>query len=287
MIRNAVIKGTGYVLIHGPDFMIHNGTTQSTERIVNPKSEYLTALPVHIRSYEQAVTYPPNQVYIGNMKPEDLTGYEFPWYDKEVVGADRYGKLGEIMPQDEFLGLVQICDVFDLVFLDKEFAGSIKVKLAAHPLLDDSILARLKDGVEHNEIVRFVEEEHAEPLYHEGKLIGYVKRGHDIDVSLTAHVLLENLVYKASGVLSLLHLVKSSGIAKEDIDYVIDCSEEACGDMNQRGGGNFAKAEAEIAGLVNATGSDTRGFCAAPTHALIEAAALVKSGTFKNVVVFA
>ncbi|MFA5634475.1 MAG: glycine/sarcosine/betaine reductase complex component C subunit alpha, partial [Anaerovoracaceae bacterium] len=46
-------------------------------------------------------------------------------------------------------------------------------------------------------------------------------------------------------------------------------------------------AEAEIAGLVNATGSDTRGFCAAPTHALIEAAALVKSGTFKNVVVFA
>ena len=275
------------MLIHGPDFVIHNGTTQTTERIVNPSSEYLTALPGHIRSYEQAVSYPPNQVYIGNMKPEDLTGYEFPWYDKEVAGADRYGKLGEIMPQDEFLGLVQICDVFDLVFLDKEFVSSIKNKLAAHPLLDDSILARLKEGVEHKEIVRFVEEEHAEPLHHEGKLIGYVKRGHDIDVSLTAHVLLENLVYKASGVLSLLHLVQSSGVAKEDIDYVIDCSEEACGDMNQRGGGNFAKAEAEIAGLVNATGSDTRGFCAAPTHALIEAAALVKSGAFKNVIIFA
>ena len=30
--------------------------------------------------------------------------------------------------------------------------------------------------------------------------------------------------------------------------------------MNQRGGGNFAKAAAEIAGLPNATGSDTRGF---------------------------
>jgi hypothetical protein len=32
--------------------------------------------------------------------------------------------------------------------------------------------------------------------------------------------------------------------------------------MNQRGGGNFAKSVAEIAGLPNTTGSDIRGFCA-------------------------
>jgi hypothetical protein len=57
--------------------------------------------------------------------------------------------------------------------------------------------------------------------------------------------------------------------------------------MNQRGGGNFAKAIAELAGAANATGSDTRGFCAAPTHALIQAAALVKSGVYKNVAVVA
>ena len=73
----------------------------------------------------------------------------------------------------------------------------------------------------------------------------------------------------------------------DEIDYVIDCCEEACGDMNQRGGGNFAKAAAEIAGLNNATGSDTRGFCAGPTHAFISAASLVKAGTYKHVVVVA
>ncbi len=50
---------------------------------------------------------------------------------------------------------------------------------------------------------------------------------------------------------------------------------------------NFAKSIAEIAGLQNATGSDTRGFCAAPTHALIQAAALVKAGIHKNVMVVA
>ena len=71
------------------------------------------------------------------------------------------------------------------------------------------------------------------------------------------------------------------------VDYVIDWSEEACGDMNQRGGGNFAKAAAEIAGLVNASGSDSRGFCAGPAHAIVQAASLVKAGTFKNVVVTA
>ena len=57
--------------------------------------------------------------------------------------------------------------------------------------------------------------------------------------------------------------------------------------MNQRGGGNFAKSAAEIAGLANATGSDARGFCAAPAHAMIEAAALVASGAYKTVVVTA
>ena len=88
---------------------------------------------------------------------------------------------------------------------------------------------------------------------------------------------------KATSVLALLYAVRNAGIEKADVEYVIDCAEEACGDMNQRGGGNFAKAAAEVAGLVSASGSDARGFCAAPTHALIEAAALVKSGAYKCV----
>ena len=97
----------------------------------------------------------------------------------------------------------------------------------------------------------------------------------------------ENLVSKASSVLALIHLVKNSGIDAGEIEYVIDCSEEACGDMNQRGGGNFAKAAAEIAGLTGASGEDVRGFCAAPTHAMITAAALVKAGVYKHVAVTA
>ena len=284
---NCVVKGTAYTLVNAPDMLIHNGTTQTTEMIVNPDSEYLKQLPKHLRKYEDVVNYLPNQVYIGNKTPDALAELEAPWFDKLMTGADRFGPFGEIMPQDEFYLLMQTCDVFDLLKLEKSFVDKVKPAFEKHPLMSADILERVKEGVEMSEIEHFVNDEHAEGLYHDTKLVGYVKRGHDVDVNLNAHVLHENLVSKATSVLSLLHLIKSTGIEKESVDYVIDCSEEACGDMNQRGGGNFAKAAAEIAGLINATGSDTRGFCAAPTHALIVAASLVAAGTFKNVVVTA
>ena len=146
-------------------------------------------------------------------------------------------------------------------------------------------MARVHEGFELSEIEQFVNNDGAEGLYYGETLVGCVKRAHDIDVNLSAEVMHENLVNKASSVLAVLHSLKSTGVAKEDVEYVIDCSEEACGDVNQRGGGNFAKAVAEIAGLVNATGSDARGFCAGPAHALIEAASLVKAGAYKTVAV--
>ena len=57
--------------------------------------------------------------------------------------------------------------------------------------------------------------------------------------------------------------------------------------MNQRGGGNFAKAIAEIAGLIMLQVQILRGFCAAPTHALIKLQRLLKQVCYKNVVVVA
>lgn len=284
---NGVIQATGYVLVHAPDMLVHNGTTQTSERLLNAESEYLKQIPQHLRSYRQAVEYPPNQTYIGNLTPGELAKIEQPWYEKPMINASRSGKYGEIMPQEEFLLLLQACDVFDLVWLSDAFVARVKPQLEQHPLMGEEILARIKDGADLDTVRRFVGEEHAEPLYHAGELVGYVKRAHDIDGNLSAHVMLENIVSKATSVLALLHLVHNAGIEKSAVDYVIDCSEEACGDMNQRGGGNFAKAAAEIAGLSGATGCDIRAFCAAPAHALIQAASLVAAGTYRNVVVTA
>lgn len=288
MSNYAVIKGASYILAAAPDMVLHNGTTQTTEMVVNPESEYLKELPNHLRSFDDVLAYIPNQVYIGNMTNKELAATEFPWYDKKASEPKRYGKYGEIMPQDEFLGLIQICDVFDLVKLEPEFAKSVKEKLTAHGMLKQEqidILDKNTDGID--EIERLVKEEHAEGLYNDFKLVGAVKRAHDVDANLSAHVMLENLVTKASSVLAMLHLIKVTGIDPATVDYVVDCCEEACGDMNQRGGGNFAKAAAEVVGLSGATGSDVRGFCAGPSHAILDAASLVKAGTFKNVIVTA
>lgn len=284
---NSVLKAAGYILAHTPDMVIHNGTTQTTERVVNPDSEYLKVLKDHLRTYDEVVKYPPNQAYIGNITPDELSKYAMPWHDKEAPDASKYGKFGEIMPQEEFIGLMQICDVFDLVKLEKNFASLSKNLLIENKLISSDLVGQIKEGEELDTIMKFIEEEHAEPLYNNGEVVGCVKNAHDVDTNLSAHVLFENLVSKASCAFSIINMLDKNNINKDDIDYVIDCCEEACGDMNQRGGGNFAKAAAEIAGLNNATGSDVRGFCAGPAHAMVHAAALVKSGTFKNVIVCA
>jgi len=283
----AVAKAAGYILVHTPDMIIHSGTTQTIEKAANPDSEYLKQIPKHLRSFEEVISYPPNQVYIGSIRPEELNNYETPWYDKQVEGSKREGKLGEIMPQDEFIALMKISDVFDLVKLSKSFTSMVKEKLNKHSLITEEMISKLKDGDEIDDINKYINDHHAEAIYNNNEIIGCVKRAHEVDINLNAHVIFENLVVKASGALAFMHLLDKNNIDPTSIDYVIECSEEACGDMNQRGGGNFAKAIAESVGAINATGSDTRGFCAAPTHALIQAAALVQSGTYENVVIVA
>jgi len=285
-MNNAVIKAAGYVLVHTQDMIMHNGTTQTVEKLNNPESEYLKAVPKHLRKFEEVVNYAPNQVYIGNMTPDQLAEVEKPWHDKDVPNATRDGKFGEIMPQEEFILMLKNADVFDLVLLEADFLAAHKDQYAKHDLITEEEIAQLGEGVALAEIEEAVAN-HAEAIYHNEKLVGCVKKAHDVDPNLNAHVMFENLVVKASGVLSFKHLIAKSNIDVNDIDYVIECSEEACGDMNQRGGGNFAKAIAEAVGAVNATGSDLRGFCAAPVHALISAASLVKAGTYKNVVIVA
>ena len=280
-----VLKGAGYILVHTPDMIVQNGATCSVERVTNPDSEFLKEVGNHIRSYKEVVDYLPNQVYIGNLRPEVLKGYDLPWCEKENEGK-RKGRFGEIAPQDEFFALMQICDVFDLVVLTEEFVNEVKPEIEKNYPELKPFMDKLK-GSDADESRKFAEENHSEKLFNNGKFVGYVKRAHDVDVNLSAHTMLENIVVKASGVMAAIQLLRNTDIKPEDIDYVIECSEEACGDINQRGGGNFAKSIAEIAGLENATGSDTRGFCAAPAHALVNAAAHVKAGIHKNVMVVA
>ncbi|ATW27213.1 glycine/sarcosine/betaine reductase complex component C subunit beta [Candidatus Formimonas warabiya] len=284
-----VVKGAAYALIQATDMLIHHGTTQTSERRKNPVSEHLGKLPEYLRSFQDAVSYAPNQVYIGNMAPDDLKDISRPWYRAPVAGASREGKYGEIMPEDEFLGLMKIVDVFDLVVLEEQFQAAVQEKITGHPILGGmKDLDKLSKNPGHAEkISKLVEGYLAQPMYFKGRLVGCVKKAHEFDEALSGQVMFENLVCKASAVFALKLLLAKTELQAEEVEYIIECSEEACGDMNQRGGGNFAKAIGEMCGCIHATGSDTRSFCAGPAHALVEAAALAQSGVYKNVVVLA
>lgn len=280
-----VVKKASYILVNTPDMVIHNGTTQTLERQTNPNSEYLQNLKSSLRSFEEVVAYPPNQAYVGNITPEELGEIARPWLSNTIESADRFGKFGEIMPQDEFYGLMKISDVFDLVVLEEGFANEIREKLSVHPMLKAKAEKVIGDSFE--KVEDLVSNVGAEGLYIDGKLVGCVRRAHEFDPNLSAHYMLENLVVKASAVIAGMHLVDGLDIDINEIEYIVECSEEAIGDMNQRGGGNVAKAIGEVIGLNGATGIDMRGFCAGPSHALINASALVQSGIYKNVLVIA
>lgn len=282
-MAKVAIKGASYVMVHAPDLLIHNGSTQVGARLENPEHEYLKALPKYLRNFEEAVNYPPNQVYIGNLTHDDLSNIPEPWY-KDEKKASTKGPFGEIMSQSEFYILMKHADVFELVLLSKEFTKEATSLIEKNPLLKENNI-QLGEGVAIEDIEKMVKEHTAEGLYEKGKLIGCVKQAHATDENLSAHTMLENIATKASGIFAAWCMGKLEGIDMKNVEYILECSEEAAGDVNQRGGGNIAKSVGEKSGCVNASGSDVRGFCAAPVHALIHGAALVASGIFKNVLV--
>ncbi len=281
-----VIKAAGYILVHAPNIMMEHGTTVTMERSNNPDSDYLQKTVKSIRTFEQAVNYAPNQVYIGNLTPEKLQELPRPWY-QNLLTKDREGKYGDIIPENEFYAVMKIADSFQLVELEQEFAARIKNILAAKNMFSEKQLALLDRASERGHIEELINSGKADGLYENNQVVGCVRQAHESDPNLSAHVVFENLVAKASGVLALKNLLSKNHIDASLIDYIIETSEEAIGDMNQRGGGNLAKAIGEIAECNNATGVDMRAFCAGPAHGILTASALVQSGIFKNVVVMA
>jgi hypothetical protein len=281
-----VIKGCSYILVHVPNF-VRYGSKPFRDIPDNggPGGELERSIYEHVRRYEEAVSYPPNQVYIGNLHPDALHEIAQPWYEHPIVGAERQGKFGEIMPEEEWYAWLKIADDFDLVWLVPAFIAQMRERVASHPFLSGEDIQKLGEGVAMERIVEKVERDDALTLYYGGSLVGSMRRDHELDDTLKASVLLENLMAKASGALAMHHLFKRAGITPAEVDFILSCSEEAVGDRYNRGGGSLSKAIGEMCHCVNATGHDIKAFCAAPIHAIMDAACLVKAGVFERVVV--
>ncbi len=291
-IAQPVIRGVRFFLAHGPG-LIRYGSKPS--RDIARDAGLLEAIRGQTRDYAAAVAYPPNRVFLGALHPDALGELERPWFE-HTGGGERWGPHGELMPQEEFYGVLKLCDEARLVTLERDLTERVREALSHHPLIAPSDLERLGEGVTQQELARVLAEAEqgkglpAIPL--EGQSdggnfgpVGLLRAGHEDDPSLTAAVLLENLACKATAVMALRTLLAQEGIDPESVPYVLNSGEEAVGDRYQRGGGNLGKAVAEFSGCRLATGVDVKGFCAGPLHALAIAGGLVASRMFERVAV--
>jgi glycine/sarcosine/betaine reductase complex component C subunit beta len=245
----AAVDSCSLVLAHAPDLVRHG--SKPARELAADADGLLASLTGALRSYEQALGYAPHQVLIGNLRPEALWDVDRPWWAHPVEPL-RHGPFGVVVDEAELYRRMVESDSFGLLSLD----GS--------PAANGGLT-----------------------IHEAGAVAGSMAGAHDLDESLSASVLLENLACKATGALALEHLLQSTGLDPAEVPYVIGSGEEAVGDRYQRGGGNLAKAIAEQAGCGNASGSDVKAFCCGPVHALVVAGSLVASGVYPRVAVVA
>lgn len=280
-----VIRGVRFFLAHAPG-LVRYGSKPS--RDIKREPALAERIQAALRPFEAARDYPPTQVFLGRLHPDALHDLPRPWFGVGKPG-ERLGPHGEIAPEEELYGLLKIADAFDLVSLERGFVAQARAALSAHPLVTPANLARLGDGVADAEIAaRLAGTLSALPLtLRSGRRVGAIMAGHEVDATLSAGVLLENLATKVTAAMALRGLLVAEGIEAASIDYVLNSGEEAVGDRYQRGGGNLAKAVAAEAGCARATGVDVKGFCCGPLHALALAGGLVASRVFERVAVVA
>jgi len=284
-MRFPVITAVANVLAHAPG-LVRYGSKPLRDLAGDPG--LAGAITAHLRSYDAAVGYAPNQAYIGNRDPETLRALPRPWFNALDQGASADGAFGDFIDEAELLGLLKLCDRARLVQVDPAALGAARTGLNRRGLVSMAEMDGLVPGSD-DAIAKPIGSGDAIPLWLDGRVAGSIARGHEQDEALTANVLLENLAAKSTGVLALRRLLRQveHRLGPDDIEFVIAGSEEAVGDRYQRGGGNLAKAIAEAAGLGHATGFDVKSFCASTLYGVFNAAAMIQAGIFSRVVVVA
>jgi betaine reductase len=157
-MSNPVISGAAQVLAHAPGLARHGSKPRrELPKDAGVESSFLSSL----RTFDQAVAYPPHQAYIGAIHPRSMP--ERPWFETRDPQASRFASTGELMPETELLGLLAAVDHFDLLVLHEGVAEQAAAALAEHPLGKRMDLDRIERAV--GDVEKVVAEPGALPLH--------------------------------------------------------------------------------------------------------------------------
>src|SRR5688500_8985248 len=135
---DVVISAAAQVLAHVPGLARHGSKPR---RELPKNAEAAEKFAASLRTFDQAAAYPPHQAWIGNIHPRDLPAR--PW-SANAGEPQRAGRFGEVMPEEEFLGLLATVDDFELFALSPEAAEAAAAGLGAHPLAKVFALDRIQ-----------------------------------------------------------------------------------------------------------------------------------------------
>src|SRR5215211_211583 len=88
---SAAVHSCSLVLAHAPDLVRHGSkpTREHAAEEIAPK----------LRTFDEALGYPPHQVFLGNLRPEELWGIERPWW-AHPGEAKREGAFGVFIDEE-------------------------------------------------------------------------------------------------------------------------------------------------------------------------------------------
>lgn len=199
--RMPALKGISYFLAHVPG-MVRHGSKPSWE--IEREPSLLNLILNHLQTFEQVIHYPPDQVFVGNLDPDDLLQMECAQCRNFILDALRWGAFGEMMSEGELYGVMKVCDKFQPLWFEETFLERLSSQMGKHPLFAGHELQKLGKGFWAKTIKVKLKRKDAIPLHVKGNsLIGCCQRarreGAEEDPKLDPRILLEILASRPSG----------------------------------------------------------------------------------------
>src|SRR5207302_68972 len=122
-----VVRAARFAVAHVPGLVLAG--SKPRRDIAAGGAETRAALRRALRSFQDAVGYPPHQVLLGTLAPEALREIPRPWHLRPLLGARPAGPGGAMIDEFGFYAWLARADTARLVHFAEDFAEELRPRL--------------------------------------------------------------------------------------------------------------------------------------------------------------